>query len=85
MTKTKTTEAAEAATPEAEAETKFSAKDLAAECGVDAKAFRRWLRSTTDRRANKGGRWAFSADERTAVLEAWAARNAKAEAAPAEA
>ena len=82
VTKTNTKPAADATETEVEAvteEIKFSAKDLAAECGVDAKAFRRWLRSVTDRRANKGGRWAFTAEERTATLAAWAERNAPAE------
>lgn len=57
----------------------FSAKDLAQECGTDAKSFRRWLRSTTDRRANKGGRWVFDEAQRAEILASWAARNTKSE------
>lgn len=68
------------ATPVAEAEeaeateTTFTAKDLAAECGVDPKSFRRWLRSHTDQRANKGGRWLFTPEAKAEFLDAYKAR-----------
>lgn len=81
MAKVKNAEEATEGTNETPAEETFSAKDLATLCGVDGKAFRRWLRSTTDRRANKGGRWKFSATERDQMVEAFKARNNK----PAEA
>lgn len=73
---TKVTDAPEA-TETATEEISFSAKDLAALCGVDGKAFRRWLRSTTDARANKGGRWKFTAEERDALVGKYNARNEK--------
>jgi len=70
MTK-RNTNAAPAKETEVEAEevTTFSAKDLAAELGIDAKAFRRWLRAHTGDRANKGGRWLFTEESRTAFIE----------------
>ena len=77
-----------AATPvhtelELEAETEeitFSAKDLATAAGTDPKTFRRWLRNYTNGRANANGRWVFDAEGRDLLLEAYAARNAPAEA-----
>lgn len=61
-------------TTEAEAEVTeeitFSAKDLAAEAGTDAKTFRRWLRAHFDR-SNKGERWVFTAAQRAQVLDAF--------------
>lgn len=48
---------------EVEEPTTFSPKHVADQLGIDAKAFRRWLRRQTDQRAGKGGRWAFSADQ----------------------
>lgn len=55
----------------------FSAKDLATEAGTDPKSFRRWLRTQTTDRANKGGRWVFSADAKAAFLKAYAERGSK--------
>lgn len=78
MTKTKNDTVAPATDDETTTEITFSAKDLAAECGVDAKAFRRWLRSHTADRANKGGRWKFTAEAKAELLAAFAARNAPA-------
>lgn len=49
---------------EDEAEATFTAKEIASELGLTPKDFRRWLRSKTDRRANKGGRWIFTAEEK---------------------
>lgn len=49
----------------------FSAKELAAEVGTDPKSFRRWLRSWTTDRAEKGGRWLFDADRKAEVLAAY--------------
>lgn len=57
---------------EEEAET-FTAKNLASELGIEPKAFRRWLRNYTKERANKGGRWVFSADRKAELLAAYAA------------
>lgn len=48
----------------------FSAKDLAAEAGTDAKTFRRWLRAHFDR-PNKGERWVFTAETKAEVLDAF--------------
>lgn len=56
-------------------EVTFSAKDLAAACGTDPKSFRRWLRSQTEERANKGGRWVFSEARFNELLEAFRARD----------
>lgn len=50
----------------------ISAKVLADELGIEAKAFRRWLRRHTENRAGKGGRWVFSADEVTTLKAAYA-------------
>lgn len=52
-------------------ETTFSAKQVATELNIDAKSFRRWLRAHTTDRANKGGRWLFTADEKAELLEAY--------------
>lgn len=52
-------------------EVTFSAKDLAKELDIDAKTFRRWLRSQTTDRANKGGRWIFDFDSKAAFLAAY--------------
>jgi hypothetical protein len=86
MTTTKNTKGKAAeATDEAPAEETFSAKDLATEAGTDPKSFRRWLRTHTDERANKGGRWVFSAEAKADTLAAYAKRNDKpAEEAPAK-
>jgi len=62
---------------EAEDDT-FSAKALASELGLDPKAFRRWLRNYTKERANKGGRWAFTADRKSELIDAYNAAHAPA-------
>ena len=50
----------------------FSAKDLAAELGTDAKSFRRWLRGyTPTRAADLGGRWSFTADRKAELIAAY--------------
>lgn len=59
---------------EASAEVTFSAKDLANELGIDAKSFRRWLRSVTPERANKGGRWIFNEETKAAFVAAYQAK-----------
>lgn len=63
--------------PEAPTEEKltFSAKNIADELGTDQKSFRRWLRTYTDARANKGGRWIFDADDKAAVIAAYNTRS----------
>lgn len=53
----------------------FTAKDLANELKIDQKSFRRWLRSYTKTRANKGGRWSFTTEARDELLAAYAKRN----------
>ena len=55
----------------------MTAKELAAELNTDAKSFRRFLRSRTDDRAGKGGRWVFDAAAAEAIREAWATRSTK--------
>lgn len=62
---------------EAPAEVTFSAKDLAAELGIDAKSFRRWLRSHTTDRAEKGGRWIFTEETKGSILAAYNDRSNK--------
>lgn len=77
-----TKNAPEAATEtevEATDEVTFSAKEVAAACGTDPKNFRRWLRSITEARANKGGRWIFTAEVMTELIERYAADHAPAE------
>ena len=65
---------------EVEAEVTFSAKDLAAELGLDAKSFRRWLRSyTPDRAVDQGGRWSFTADRKAELIAAYNADETDAE------
>lgn len=71
----KTTKVTNAPDAETKEET-YSAKDLAAEAGTDPKSFRRWLRSVTTDRANKGGRWVFTAEAKAALLEQYRNRNA---------
>src|SRR5580765_6130896 len=61
----------EATEAEGDDEVTFSAKEIASELGLTAKDFRRWLRSKTDRRANKGGRWVFTADEKADWIKAY--------------
>ena len=62
--------------PEAEVTT-LSAKEMATELGTDPKAFRRFLRSLTEDRAGKGGRWIFDPTTADAVRTAWAAKSTK--------
>lgn len=61
-------------TTEAPAEVTFSAKDLALELNTDPKSFRRWLRAHTADRANKGGRWVFTAETKAAIITAYNAK-----------
>ena len=67
---------------EAEATTEqgsITVKDLCTELDAEPKAFRRWLRTQTDNRAGRGGRWSFS-PEVAAQLKAKYADRAKAKA-----
>lgn len=77
MTKAKTTATPIEVPAESEPATEeiFSAKDLAKELNLDAKSFRRWLRSVTPDRANKGGRWIFNADAKAALIELYNTRH----------
>lgn len=61
-------------TTDAVAEVTFSAKDLANELKTDAKSFRRWLRAHTADRANKGGRWVFTAESKAAIIKEYNAK-----------
>lgn len=63
--------------PEADTEPTFSPKDLAKELGIDAKAFRRWLRANTPQRANKGGRWVFTTESKAALITLYNKRSSK--------
>lgn len=86
MAKTKSTTDATEATETEPAEEVFSAKALATELNVDPKAFRRWFRSNYTARAGKGKRYAFTAETKTQVLDAYRAHAAKAtEVTPADA
>lgn len=67
---------AEAEVAEVTEEVTFSAKELATELGLDPKTFRRWLRAHTADRANKGGRWIFTAETKDAILTAYASKAA---------
>lgn len=78
-TKTKapaTTEAPTEALTEAPDEVTFSAKEVAAELGLDPKSFRRWLRAHTADRANKGGRWIFTTESKAAFIAAYNSKGA---------
>ena len=55
----------------------LTAKEMAAELGTDAKTFRRWLRSRSDDRAGKGGRYTFDEATADAIRTAWAERSSK--------
>lgn len=57
-------------------EVTFSAKEVATELGTDPKSFRRWLRSHTEDRANKGGRWVFTAETKALIIAAYNAKAA---------
>lgn len=52
-------------------------KELAAILDTDAKTCRKFLRSLTDDRAGKGGRWAIDADDIDALTERFAAFTAR--------
>lgn len=54
----------------------ITAKAIAARCGLDPKKFRAWLRSTTKSRANKGGRWGFTAEQADRIEAACKAAHA---------
>ena len=60
----------------ADTEITFSAKEVATELGTDPKSFRRWLRSHTEDRANKGGRWVFTAETKALIITAYNAKGA---------
>lgn len=80
MTARKNTKVAEVEVIEVEADAPaaevFSPKAIATELNIDAKSFRRFLRSQTENRAGKGGRWAFDADAKAAIIAAYNTRNA---------
>ena len=58
-------------------EVTMTAKELASELNTDPKSFRRFLRSRTDDRAGKGGRWVFDAEAADAIRKAWNERSTK--------
>lgn len=57
--------------PEAPKATVISPKDFAELVGSDPKTVRRFLRSLTTDRANKGGRWEISTDDVDALTARW--------------
>lgn len=63
---------AETTTEATTEETTMTVAELAAELGTDPKSFRRWLRTQTDDRAGKGGRWKFDDAAAAKVRTAWA-------------
>lgn len=48
--------------------------DLAKRCNTDPKTMRRFMRSLTDERANKGGRWALTPEVADALCERFMSR-----------
>lgn len=71
--RTATTKATEEVTEDVTTEPEtMTVAQLAAELGTDPKSFRRWLRTQTDDRAGKGGRWKFDNSAAEKVRLAWA-------------
>lgn len=52
-------------------------KELAAELNTDARTCRKFLRSLTDDRAGKGGRWIIDADDLDSLRDRFDAYNAR--------
>lgn len=55
-------------------DTNITPKDLAIMCETDPKTMRRFMRSLTDARVGKGGRWDIAASDVDAIVAAFAAR-----------
>lgn len=55
----------------------ITAKELAAELNTDAKTCRKFLRSLTDDRAGKGGRWEIDAADLDTLKDRFAAFTAR--------
>lgn len=73
---TKTETKAEQAEAEVtETTSTITVKDLCAELNAEPKAFRRWLRTQTDARAGRGGRWAFSPEVAEQLKDRYAKRS----------
>lgn len=49
-------------------------KDLAMRCNTDPKTMRRFMRSLTAQRANKGGRWVLTSDVADEIVRRWETR-----------
>lgn len=49
-------------------------KDLATRCNTDPKTMRRFMRSLTDERANKGGRWVITPDVADEIVRRFESR-----------
>lgn len=71
-TETKAPEAEAEVTPEAGT---ISVKDLCAELNAEPKAFRRWLRTQTNDRAGRGGRWHFTPETAELLKDRYAKRS----------
>jgi len=66
------------ATPKVEeTPTPITAKELATILNTDPKSLRRWLRTVTTDRANKGGRWIFNDDSVKELTTKWNERSTK--------
>lgn len=69
MARRNTTTEAKVDETEAPAEgTSYTVKDLCTELKAEPKAFRRWLRTQTDDRAGRGGRWNFDQETYDALI-----------------
>lgn len=55
----------------------LTAKELAIELNTDAKTCRKFLRSLTDDRAGKGGRWVIDAKDLDTLKDRFAAFNSR--------
>lgn len=69
-----TTQVTDEVTPDEATETEapktsYTVKDLCAAVKAEPKAFRRWLRTQTDDRAGRGGRWSFDQERYDALIE----------------
>lgn len=55
-------------------DTTITPRDLAIMCETDPKTMRRFMRSMTDARVGKGGRWDIASSDVDAIVKAFASR-----------
>lgn len=55
-------------------DTNITPKDLAIMCETDPKTMRRFMRSMTDARVGKGGRWDIASEDVDAIIASFKAR-----------